>query len=448
MSNINKIKNEKTAEENNPQISNIIMDTTENNNLINNSENTGIFYNILKYKKNPTLENTKNNKPFSLLKVFHKRKDNFEAEFFDNFDIYQTEGFYREGKYTQNIIEYIPCRLLIKENYFYVLKNNNRNRINNMYINPENSFLDKLDSHNIIEKQEIKYAKYDYELSKPLLCLNLNLITCSLLINKKDLNEFTILILGTKKQYSFIIKTPEIKNKFCYLLGLFIYNSDGYAMNKLNLIFSHPKHFNKKTYITPEYFEYIAKTGDLILFQTNHILTKAQRCYTCDKYDHIALIFKNYGLLSLFDASKKNKCQYHYWGTFMATLNHISFFKVVYRRLNIEEKNMKKKIEIQNKIEKDTEEFLEQVIDKKYHLSLCNILFKGRPDEYELNQDWNQAEGFSCSSLIAAYYIKLGIIQLDKTIHSILPGDFEENKYLNFLPGFSLGPEKIIEFSS
>ena len=26
-------------------------------------------------------------------------KDNFEAEFFDNFDIYQTEGFYREGKY-------------------------------------------------------------------------------------------------------------------------------------------------------------------------------------------------------------------------------------------------------------------------------------------------------------------------------------------------------------
>jgi hypothetical protein len=135
MSNINKIKNEKTAEENNPQISNIIMDTTENNNLINNSENKGIFYNILKYKKNPTLENTKNNKPFSLLKVFHKRKDNFEAEFFDNFDIYQTEGFYREGKYTQNIIEYIPCRLLIKENYFYILKNNNRNRMNNMYIN-------------------------------------------------------------------------------------------------------------------------------------------------------------------------------------------------------------------------------------------------------------------------------------------------------------------------
>ena len=80
--------------------------------------------------------------------------------------------------------------------------------------------------------------------------------------------------------------------------------------NQLNLIFSHSKTFNSKTYITPDYFEYIAKTGDIVLFQTNHILTKAQRCYTCDNYDHIALVYSNYGFLSLFDASKKNKCQH------------------------------------------------------------------------------------------------------------------------------------------
>jgi hypothetical protein len=197
-----------------------------------------------------------------------------------------------------------------------------------MYINPENSFLDKLGNHNIIEKKDIKYIKYDYELSNPFLCLDFNLLTCTLLLNKKNLNEFTILILGTKKQYSFIIQDSKQKDKFCYILGTFITNSEGYVNNKLNLIFSHPKEFNKKTYITPEYFEYFAKTGDLILFQTDHILTKGQRCYTCDKYDHIALIFKNYGLLSLFDASKKNKCLYHYWGTFMATLNNLFFLRL------------------------------------------------------------------------------------------------------------------------
>ena len=448
MSNNNKIKNEKTLEENNPQISMILMDISDNNNLINKDESKGIFYNIISTKPFLKNEYTNNNNSFTLSKIFHQKKDKFENEIFDNFGIYQTEGFYKEGKYSKNINEYKPCRLLIKENYFYVLKNNNRNKMFDMYVNPENSFLDKLESNNIVEKQEIKYIKYDYELSNPLLCLDFNLMTCTLLINKKNLNEFTILILGTKKQYSFIIQDSKIKDKFCYLIGNFIFNTEGYTNNKLNLIFSHPKEYNKKTYITPEYFEYIAKTGDLILFQTDHILSTAQRCYTCDKYDHIALIFKNYGLLSLFDASKKNKCQYHYWGTFMATLNHICFSKVVYRRLNIEEKNKKKKAEIQNKIEKDTEIFLEQVIDKKYHLSFCDILFKGKPKEYELKNDWNKAEGFNCSSLIAAYYIKLGIIKLDKTIHSVLPGDFEENKKLNFLPGFSLGPEKIIEFSS
>ena len=105
-------------------------------------------------------------------------------------------------------------------------------------------------------------------------------------------------------------------------------------------------------------------------------------------------------------------------------------------------------MEIQSRIEKETEEFMEQVKDKKYYLSICNILFKGNPKEYELKNEWEKAEGFSCSSLIAAYYIKLGIMKFQKTVHCILPGDFEQNKKLCFQSGFSLGPEKIIDFSS
>ena len=457
MSNINKNKNDNSAEVINPQTS--MLSVTEVNNLINNENNkekeykyTGqlrdLFLYVLKYKENNEMENINNNIPISLPKIFKDRANFFECEFYKYNDIHQTEGYYKEGKYSSNIKDYKQCRLLIKENYLYILNKDNRNNIFNMYINPENSFLDKLETQSIVSKEEAKYIKYDYELSRPLLCLNFNLLTCSLIINKKYREEFTILILGTKKQYSFIIQDQNLKNKFCYLLGTFIYNSDGYMNNKLNLIFSHSKTFNSKTYITPDYFEYIAKTGDIVLFQTNHILTKAQRCYTCDNYDHIALVYSNYGFLSLFDASKKNICQHHYWGSFLASLNYVSFFKIVYRRLNIEEKNYKKKMEIQNRIEEETEEFLEQVKDKKYYLSICDILLKGKPKEYELKNDWEKAEGFSCSSLIAAYYIKLGIMKFQRTVHSILPGDFEENKYLYFQPGFSLGPEKIIEFSS
>ena len=274
MSNINKIKNEKKTEIINPQTSNVSISELDNFINIFDDPLNKIFNNFLKFQESSESENKNKNSPLSLKKIFKEKEYNFEYEFYKNFDIYKTEGFYKEGKNTQNINDYIPCILLIKENYLYILKNNNSNIQVDTSINPEYSFLDKLESHNIVKKEEIKYIKGNYELSKPLLCLNFNLLTCELIINKKRYDEFTILILGITKQYSFIIKDQKIKNNFCYILGTFITNSDGYVYNQLNLIFSHPKSFNKNTYITPDYFEYIAKTGDLILFKTNHILTK------------------------------------------------------------------------------------------------------------------------------------------------------------------------------
>ena len=428
---------------------------SEGNNLISKGkefDNLGslnnLFSKYLKSQRNIENRPQLNKESFPIRKIFKKREENFEIEMYFYFGIYQTKGFYKEGKYSPNINDYKSCRLLMKENYFYILNYYNKNRNTDIFINPENTFLDKLESQNIAEKDDLKYIKYDYELSRPLLCLNFNLLTCTLLINKKNSEEFTIMILGTKKQYSFIIKDKKEKEKFCYIIGNFINFSDGYIYNKLNLIFSHPKCYYNKTYITPDYFEYIAKTGDLILFQTNHILASGQRLYTCDNYDHIAFVNNTDGLLSLYDASKKSKCRHHYWGAFMASMNYVQFKKIVYRRLNIEEKNWKKKWEIQRRIEKGTEDFIEETKDKKYYLSLCNILCRGKPKNYEMKNEWEKCEGYSCSSLVAAYYIKLGIIKLKKTIHSVLPGDFEENKKICFKPGFSLGPEKIIEFST
>ena len=57
-------------------------------------------------------------------------------------------------------------------------------------------------------------------------------------------------------------------------------------------------------------------------------------------------------------------------------------------------------------------------------------------------------EGFSCSSLAIAFYIKIGAIKYEKNIHSIKPGDFQANKnILSFNDNFSFGPEKVIDFS-
>ena len=404
------------------------------------------------YLKSPRkIFDIKNNsilKKLSLLKILKERESNFEWELYDYFDFYQTIVYFKEGRYTPNINQYKECRLVIKEQYLYILnKYNNRTNLMEIPVNPDNSFLLRIENNNFIKDIDKKFLKYDYDISKPILCLNFDFLTCILLINKINLNEFSIKILGTNKNYSFIIENKKVKEKFCYILGNLIANSYGNKNNLLNLVLNH-KNFNLKTYMTPELFEYFAKTGDIILFKTRHILADIQRFFTCDNYDHIAFIQSNYGFITIFDASKKGKCKSHYWGSFRASSNHLAFKKICYRRLNIEEKNYEKKQKIQERIEKLTVEFMNEMQDKKYYLSFFNIFFKGKPRNYEIKGEWDKAEGFSCSSLVAALYLKLGIIKLNNTVHSIKPGDFEQNRNLSFLPGFSLGPEKIIEFSN
>ena len=435
-----------------------VLSITESNNLMLNEANdnkekefnshTTLNDLLKKYLNTPknnniSLKNTSNHLFFP--KILDIRDLTFESEFYDNFNFCQTIALYKEGSYSQNINKYKKCRLIIKEDYLYVLNYNKRtyNSSKDYIVNPENSFLIKIERDKNISEQDKKYIKYDYELSRPLLCLNFNLITCILLINKNYLNEFTILILGTNKKYSFIIDDKHTKEKFCYLIGNLIYNSKD---NKCDLVL-HNKNFYKQTYITPDDFEILAKTGDLILFKTRHILANFQRFFTCDNYDHIGFIHSNFGFISIFDSSKMGDCKEHYFGAFKTSLNNLTFEKICYRRLNIEEKNYEKKMKIQENIEKITEQFMSEVTGKKYYLSIYNILFKGKPKNYEIKGEWEKAKGFSCSSLVAALYVKLGIIKLKNSIDSIKPGDFEQNKNLYFLPGYSLGPEKIIQFS-
>ena len=122
---------------------------------------------------------------------------------------------------------------------------------------------------------------------------------------------------------------------------------------------------------------------------------------------------------------------------------------MTYRRLNIEAEN---EIELEKK-QKDIidnfEDFVNETKNKKYYLSIKNLVFCSGLEEKQRKGEWNKLEGFSCSSLAIAFYIKIGAIKYDRNIHSIKPGDFQSNKnLLKFSNKFSLGPEKIIEFNN
>ena len=83
-----------------------------------------------------------------------------------------------------------------------------------------------------------------------------------------------------------------------------------------------------------------------------------------------------------------------------------------------------------------------------YYLSISKFLCCNSPDAYEYAKEWEKAKGYCCSALAAAMYIKVGVLKLSKSVHSTRPGDFEQDRNrICFEEGYSLGPEKIIEFS-
>ena len=370
-------------------------------------------------------------------------------------DIYRTTVFYNKKEST----------LLINKEFLYILEiksNNNLNDDNTINLknenNPDLSLLYQLEKDEKklnINNPNFKKLKIDYELSHPLVCINFNLVSCKLLL-KKDINnsnnnnnyEIQIKILGSKKTILFYIKSYEIYKKFSYIIGQKIYNSEGYQMNKMGLCLRNNE-FYKNIYITTNEFENIAQTGDMLLFVTLDCISDVQRVFTRDQYDHIALVVMRDGELEILEATSNEKCSLLKWRRFKFYFFNLIFKKIVLRKLNIEEKDPIKEKEIRDNINERTKTFIDKIYKKEYDMSLLKMAFSRKPEQYEIDGEWEKGNGYCCSALNAAFYVYNGIMKLEKSVHSVRPGDFEQDKNrLTMMPGFSFGPEKIIEFST
>jgi len=277
------------------------------------------------------------------------------------------------------------------------------------------------------------------------LCLNFNLLSCILLKNKNNIREFQIMVLGSKNSYSFIVEEKETFRKLIFTIRYLINQADS-KLNKLGLSLR-TNLFYKDTYLSVSEFEKICKTGDLLLFRTDDICATCQRMYTLDKYDHIAVIVKDLKF-SIFESTSYGKCSLLLWKDFCRWSFNLAYFKIAYRKLNYENKEKNKEIENKNNFEKKFFEFLDKLKGKDYYLSIPKFLCCKKPDSYEKEKKWEETKGFCCSALVAAMYLTIGIMKLEKSVHSTKPGDFEQDRNcIRFNEGYSLGPEKIIEFS-
>ena len=371
-----------------------------------------------------------------------------DVQYQNDFDLNKKSEIYR----TSIIYNKKERNLLIKGQFLYILEKSSKTKKEIKFNNPDLSLIYQL------EKKEtnpdlINSLKADYDLSHPLICLNFNLLSCKLLLNKTidnktNNNEIQILILGSKSKISFYIKNYEVYKRFVYIIGQKIFNSEGYKMNKMGLCLRN-NNFYKDIYISTAEFESTAKTGDMLLFITMDCISDVQKFFTRDQYDHIALVVINEGELEILEATSNEKCNLLKWRRFKFNLYNLIFKKIVLRRLNIEEKDPKKLIEIRNNIEENTKTFIKKILKKEYEMSLLKMAFSAKPEEYEIKGEWEKGSGYCCSALNAAFYVYNGIMKLEKSVHSIRPGDFEQDKNrLTLMPGFSFGPEKIIEFST
>ena len=262
------------------------------------------------YKKNI---NKKGNK----LSLMEKRQLKYLKDFEEFYNIFINEVLFKYGNYKENINKYKKSILILKENYLYVFELCAFNKQEN-----NTEFLVFKDILNIIK------LLLNSDSSFPLLCLNFNLLTCILLINKnKNIKEFQIKILGTNKTFSFILNEEKEFNKYIYLIRDMINNSEGFKKNKLGLSLRNNK-FYKNIYITPLDFESTAKTGDILLFKSLDTFADLQRLYTCDNYDHVAIILKENNKIKIFESTSMGKCSPLSWIHFKKLIFNLVYDKI------------------------------------------------------------------------------------------------------------------------
>lgn len=309
-----------------------------------------------------------------------------------------------------------------------------------------------------------------------LLNINLDLVTCKLVIHKEK-QKFRLLLLGHKRHISdkFLrcIKTIKFnclnidKNSFyntCDVINKSILLSNGHKNNLFGVNFN--INYYRKSYISVLNFVKEANSCDIILFKSFTSTSKCQRCFTKSEYDHIALLIKTENNLKIYDCIEEDGIRLRNFTDYITMMWYLFYEKIVYRKLIINAEDIVKYIQINKNVENFTLEKMSgnelknelyAIINKKlelfilnnknvnYDFPTCTYLCKSKRTK---NRNYSKRDSYFCSELIAAIYIYCSIITKEYDPLDYLPGEFSEKGNIEFINGFNLGPETIIDFSN
>ena len=304
-------------------------------------------------------------------------------------------------------------------------------------------------SHNDSELSQEDKIKNNKIINHPVLYLNFDYVTCILII-RNDINfEFTIMVLSGTKTYHFKFHIMNNNNKIfkslILLLQRNIIESKGYANNLLNI--SLIPNFYKTYFIKHLEFEERANTGDILIFKGFRMSSKCQRFFTGADYDHVALLIRKNNILYVYESTLEEGCKLMSWKEFVENIWNLLYDKMAYRELLIDVENALELKKIREKLQILCEQFVKKTENKNYFVSLKKILCGSKFKKDKKETDWENKEGFSCSSLVISSYIKMEIVPYLRNVDEILPGDFSQDSNMVFNKEYSLSPEYIINFN-
>jgi hypothetical protein len=255
--------------------------------------------------------------------------------------------------------------------------------------------------------------------------------------------------LYNKKTIKFNCKNVEKKNFYhiCEIINKSIILSEGFKRNLFGI--NYRRYYFIHPFINDLNFVKEANTCDILLFKCFSSGSKC--CRTNSNYEHISLLVKNKNNLQIYDYTEENGSRLRNYIEFIYLMHHLHYEKIVYRKLNISIKNM---INYIHELNIDEYENNDNYILNNISLNeIKNKFYKIINEKVELfmhnNNDIKNKDSslYFSSELIAMVYMFCNIIKKKNDLYNYLPEDFSEKSKINFINGFSLGPETIIDFS-
>jgi uncharacterized protein YycO len=180
-----------------------------------------------------------------------------------------------------------------------------------------------------------------------------------------------------------------------------------------------------------------ASTGDILLFKGKSCFSKFQRALTWGEYDHVAMLFKFWDKLVIFESTGQLGVDLLDWTAFMNNKWHNLYSKLVYRRLHY-------------KLNEDEiewlEDFAQKVRGKKYKMNLVKICrTKSNRDAAE---EIKETKSYFCSELLASAYKRIGLLPEDVSATQYWPSAFSARANMELRKENAwLGEEYLIDFS-